>query len=296
MATRRASHANSWYSGNGQQLDRELSAWLAATTQISTPARAVICPHAGYSYSGPTAAHSFRQIDPNTVRTIFILGPSHHVRLSGCAVSQCSLYQTPLGDLTIDREITRELMETGKFEVMTMEADEDEHSIEMQLPYIAKVMEPARGNFTIVPVMVGSLSPSSEAKYGKIFAKYLKDPSICFVISSDFCHWGDRFNYTHYDSSAGEIHQSIKALDHAGMDLIERLDAPGFTHYLKQFGNTICGRHPIGVFLNMVAEIRGGVTNGHRMDLKFLKYAQSSQVKSPRDSSVSYASAAFVMK
>jgi len=296
MASRRASHANSWYSGNSQQLDRELTAWLANTSQISTPARAVICPHAGYSYSGPTAAHSFRQIDPNTVKTIFILGPSHHVRLSGCAVTQCTSYQTPLGDLTIDREVTNELLETGKFEVMSMSADEDEHSIEMQLPYIAKVMEPARGNFTIVPVMVGSLSPSSEAKYGKIFAKYLKDPSICFVISSDFCHWGDRFNYTHYDSAAGEIHQSIKALDHAGMDLIERLDAPGFTNYLKQFGNTICGRHPIGVFLNMVSEIKGGLTNGHRMDLKFLKYAQSSQVKSPRDSSVSYASAAFVMK
>jgi len=140
MATRRASHANSWYSGNSQQLDRELTNWLAATTQISTPARAVICPHAGYSYSGATAAHSFRQIDPNTVRTIFILGPSHHVRLSGCAVTQCSSYQTPLGDLTIDREITNELMETGKFEVMTLSADEDEHSIEMQLPYIAKVV------------------------------------------------------------------------------------------------------------------------------------------------------------
>ena len=71
----------------------------------------------------------------------------------------------------------------------------------------------------------------------------------------------------------------MKALDHAGMDLIERLDAPGFTHYLKQYGNTICGRHPIGVFLNMVAEVRNGLTNGYRMDLKFLKYAQSSQVK-----------------
>lgn len=121
-------------------------------------------------------------------------------------------------------------MVTGKFEFMSIDADEDEHSIEMQLPYIAKVMEPARGNFTIVPVMVGSLSPSSEAKYGKIFAKYLKvliiicfifymnmliisllqDPSVCFVISSDFCHWGDRFHYTHYDSTQGEIHQSIK--------------------------------------------------------------------------------------
>ena len=125
------------------------------------------------------------------VRTIFILGPSHHVRLSGCAVSQCSTYRTPLGDLAINRELVQELLDTGgatllqtsvmmmlvcagKFEMMSLSADEDEHSIEMQLPYIAKVMAPARGNFTIVPVMVGSLSPSSEAKYGKIFAKYLK--------------------------------------------------------------------------------------------------------------------------
>ena len=126
-----------------------------------------------------------------------------------------------------------------------------------------------------------------------------QDPSVCFVISSDFCHWGDRFHYTHYDSAAGEIHQSIKvgvldlgnpgdnykrvcssqALDHAGMDIIERLDAPGFTSYLKQYGNTICGRHPIGVFLNMVAELRAAAANGYNMDLKFLKYAQSSQVR-----------------
>lgn len=296
MAVRRASHANSWYSGNKEQLDRELAGWLGAATPVPGPVRAIICPHAGYSYSGPTAAHSFRQLDPTTVRTIFILGPSHHVRLSGCAVSQCATYQTPLGSLSIDRGITQELLDTGKFEVMSLEADEDEHSIEMQLPYIAKMMEPTRGNFTIVPVMVGSLNSSSEAKYGKIFSKYMKDPSVCFVISSDFCHWGNRFNFTHYDSSAGEIHQSIAALDQAGMDLIERLDTAGFHNYLKQFGNTICGRHPIGVFLNMVAELKGGASNGHRMDLKFLKYAQSSQVKSPRDSSVSYASAAFVMK
>ena len=62
------------------------------------------------------------------------------------------------------------------------------------------------------------------------------------------------------------------------MDIIERMDAPGFTNYLKQYGNTICGRHPIGVFLNMVAEMRAGLSNGFNMDLKFLKYAQSSQV------------------
>ena len=209
MSVRRASHANSWYSGNGQQLDRDLTSWLSAADQLGHPARAVICPHAGYSYSGPTAAYSFKQLDPNTVKTIFILGPSHHVRLSSCALTQCATYQTPLGDLTINREITKQLLDTGKFELMSIDADEDEHSIEMQLPYIAKVMkadyylpfsynfaevgdiiisnlmsrdsikvvqvmESARGSFTIVPVMVGSLSPNSEAKYGKIFARYLQ--------------------------------------------------------------------------------------------------------------------------
>ena len=56
---------------------------------------------------------SFRQIDPNTVKTIFILGPSHHVRLSGCAVSQCDSYKTPIGDLTINKDLTKELLDTG---------------------------------------------------------------------------------------------------------------------------------------------------------------------------------------
>ena len=72
---------------------------------------------------------------------------------------------------------------------------------------------------------------------------------------------------------------SVQALDKAGMDIIERMDPAGFTHYLKQYGNTICGRHPIGVFLNMIAEVRGAANNGLRLDLKFLKYAQSSQVR-----------------
>jgi len=295
MSVRRASHANSWYSGDGDTLGRELEAWLGGVARVMpAPARAVICPHAGYRYSGATAAHAFRQIDPHVVRTIFVMGPSHHIRLSGCAVSQCVKYQTPLGDLQVDVEVTKELLETDQFEMMSIEADEDEHSLEMQLPYIAKVMEPARGNFTIVPIMVGSLSPSNEAKYGKILAKYLEDPSNAFVISSDFCHWGQRFRYTHYDESEGEIFQSIQALDRQGMDLIEALDAPGFCSYLKKFGNTICGRHPIGVFLNMVATLKQQ-RNGRRMDLKFLNYAQSNEVRSQRDSSVSYAAAAFVI-
>ncbi len=89
---------------------------------------------------------------------MFILGPSHHVRLSSCALSNCSTYATPLYDLIVDQDVSRELEATGAFERMTLEADEDEHSIEMHLPYVARVMESKRGQFTVVPIMVGSLT------------------------------------------------------------------------------------------------------------------------------------------
>ena len=75
-------------------------------------------------------------------------------------------------------------------------------------------MQIYKDNFTVVPILVGSLSPEKEAKYGRIFAKYLADPSNLFIISSDFCHWGQRFRYTEYDERKGDIHESIKALDY----------------------------------------------------------------------------------
>lgn len=296
MTTRRASHAGSWYLSDGRALSNELGDWISRASRMDRPARAIIGPHAGYRYCGACAGHAYAQIDPSRVKKVFILGPSHHVRLSGCAVSGCAKYSTPLYDLTVDREASEELLATGDFEVMTLEADEDEHSIEMHLPYIAKVMaSKPRDSFTIVPVLVGSLSPDKEAKYGRIFAKYLADPANLFVISSDFCHWGQRFRYTYYDDKKGEIHESIKSLDYAGMDIIETLDHEAFTAYLKKYGNTICGRHPIGVFLGAIRAILSRGSNGYHMHLKFLNYDQSNECSSMRDSSVSYAAASFTM-
>ncbi|CAH2083484.1 unnamed protein product [Euphydryas editha] len=122
-------------------------------------------------------------------------------------------YQTPLYDLTIDKQIYAELEATRQFEWMDVQTDEDEHSIEMHLPYIAKVMEEYKSGFTIIPILVGSLTPEKEAKYGAILAPYLADPQNLVVISSDFCHWGPRFRYTWRDPSRGHIHQSIEWLD-----------------------------------------------------------------------------------
>ena len=102
MATRRATHAGSWYTSNGQNLNRELENWLQRAGPIENkPARAIIGPHAGYRYCGACAAHAYSQIDPTNINRVFILGPSHHYRLNGCAVSDCTKYATPLYDLQV---------------------------------------------------------------------------------------------------------------------------------------------------------------------------------------------------
>jgi len=282
---RRASHAGSWYTNDAKKLDEELEGWLRECDLVKSPdVRGVIAPHAGYSYSGRAAAYSFGNIDPANISRVFLLGPSHHYYTSKCALSRSSVYSTPLGDLPVDLEVIEELWSTEKFEYMDRHVDEAEHSMEMHLPYLAKVFHgyPVK----VVPILVGALSTENEAMYGKLLAKYVDDPKNFFSVSSDFCHWGARFNYTYYDKKHGAIHKSIEALDRMGMEIVETGDPDAFKRYLQEFDNTICGRHPISVFLHMLKHCSA------KIKISFLRYEQSSQCKSMRDSSVSYASAA----
>ncbi|XP_015421823.1 protein MEMO1 isoform X3 [Myotis yumanensis] len=103
---------------------------------------------------------------------------------------------------------------------------------------------------------------------------------------------GQRFRYSYYDESQGEIYRSIEHLDKMGMSIIEQLDPVSFSNYLKKYHNTICGRHPIGVLLNAITELQ---KNGMNMSFSFLNYAQSSQCRNWQDSSVSYAAGALTV-
>jgi len=298
--SRCAYHAGSWYTNSGSELNKQLGDWLARARQtpdsdVGAPARAVIAPHAGYLYCGACSAFAYKHIEPSTTKRVFILGPSHHVRLAGCALSSVTRYDTPLYPLTIDLQIYAELHAEGLFEQMSLNTDEKEHSIEMHLPYVAKVMENYRDDFTIVPILVGGLSTAKERQYGRVLAKYLQDPANVFVISSDFCHWGSRFDYKYVDDSFKSIWQSIEHLDKMGMDAIETMDPSQFSSYLQKYSNTICGRHPIGVLLNAIDAIKAQ-GNGHRMGMRFVQYAQSNRCQKLTDSSVSYASAVFTLQ
>uniref|UniRef100_A0A7S0P7R6 Protein MEMO1 n=1 Tax=Calcidiscus leptoporus TaxID=127549 RepID=A0A7S0P7R6_9EUKA len=226
------------------------------------------------------SAHSPRLLEFRVI----VLGPSHHVYTPRCALTKCTTYATPLGDIPVDAETCETLKASGMFDAMELDVDEAEHSIELHLPYIVQVM---RGQpFALVPILVGALSDQSEEIYGKLLAPLLLDTRNLFVVSSDFCHWGRRFRYTYFDRAHGEIHASIEALDRKGMALIESQDPGAFAAYQKHFGNTICGRHPIAVLLHC---LRACTTRKH--ELRFIRYAQSSKVQSMDDSSVSYASA-----
>ncbi|KAK6052164.1 Memo-like protein [Cooperia oncophora] len=169
----------------------------------------------------------------------------------------------------------------------------EEHSIEMQMPFIAKVME-GNPNVTVIPVLVGSLTPPKQQAYGKIFANYLENPRNLFVISSDFCHWGNRFHFAPHNPNSGlAIYEQITQLDRDGMDAIETLNPQIFNDYLKRTQNTICGRNPITVMLQAAEHFR--MMNNHTHEFRFLKYSQSNKARSVNDSSVSYAAGALFM-
>lgn len=89
-------------------------------------------------------------------------------------------------------------------------------------------------------------------KYGKIFAPYFDDSSTLFIFSSDFCHWGTRFNFEYYKPEDGQIWQSIQKLDGEGMIAIQNHNFKQFEKHINSSKNTICGRHPIYIFLKII--------------------------------------------
>ncbi|XP_063933852.1 protein MEMO1 homolog isoform X2 [Zophobas morio] len=232
MVERKATHAGSWYSADAKKLERELSKWFNNVNLSSSKdssydylnlqliPKAIIAPHAGYKYCGQTAAFAYKAMQPSQPKRIFILGPSHHVSLRGCALSSMSEYQTPLGNIKIDGELTRELLQTGRFTQMSREVDEEEHSLEMQLPFIFHVMNGKQ--FQIIPILVGSLDEELEKEYSQILYKYFIEGESFFIVSSDFCHWGTRFSYTYRNKNL-EINESIRLLDEEAMSIIKSL-------------------------------------------------------------------------
>ena len=213
-----------------------------------------------------------------------------------------SVIETPICNLPVDKSLRSELLQTGEFSTMSQNIDEMEHSGEMQYPYIAQIYTEVKSNsrkdtippIHILPIMVGATSESKH--FGHLLAPILSRSNIFTVISTDFCHWGSRFGYsptkspkTQPQQSFCEIHEYIEWLDRQGMEKISLQDPGAFAKYMKTYKNTICGKYPIGVYLNALHKQKE--SRSEEVVLQFVKYAQSSRVRSVSESSVSYASA-----
>ena len=203
---------------------------------------------------------------------------------------------------------------------MSIEVDEAEHSLEMHLPYIYKMLSKDHKDPedfpTLVPILVGNTSPDTERKFGAVLAPYLAEPDNFFVISSDFAHWGLRFNYTFYlpkleagitgvtlrssnreDLNNPLIYESIEHVDKMTMNCIRSGRHDNYLRSLETTGNTVCGRHPIGIMMvAMEVLAREFRINSCESNFRFIAYARSSDPTTVRDSSVSYASGYAVVR
>lgn len=289
-------------------MNTQIESFLAqASEQKVNRARFLVGPHAGYAYAGKTLAETYSSWDTTGVKRLFILGPSHHVYFRGAQLTPFREYQTPLGNVPVDRLVVDDLHKTGIFEVMTKETDEDEHSFEMHMPFIYKMSE---GSISIVPILLGQTNTSFDEGLATVLAPYFENPENAFAISTDFCHWGKRFQYTKYTTTpdVSDIHslsssrhpapstpifKSIEYLDRQGMKMASAGSYTKWNEYLDETDNTICGRTPLGILLRTIEIVKANnpdLTASYGQ-LKWMGYAQSSKVTDWTDSSVSYASA-----
>ncbi len=164
---------------------REIFAKAVAPKKIAG-IEAIICPHAGYVYSGQVAASSYNQIDPTKeYDNIFVLGPSHYVGFEGASIYDEGDFVAPFGTVKVNMDLGRELVKKYKIFTDRMDAHRLEHSIEVQLPFLQYTM---RKPFRIVPIVVGASTVDACTEIANALRPYF-NPSNLFIISTDFSHY-----------------------------------------------------------------------------------------------------------
>ena len=202
---RKAAVAGQFYPENADSLRDGVKHYLAGTQMMEKSPRMLICPHAGYVFSGPVAGKGYAVINSD-VKKVIIIGPSHHFRFDGIALPDADYYETPLGKVKIDKEIIGKLRKSPLASA-SRGADNPEHCLEVQLPFLQTRLS---GGFSLVPVLTGDIKPSQLAEL--IFP--LIDEQTIVIASSDLSHY-------HSQSEA-------RKLDDKSIETILSGDAGGF--------------------------------------------------------------------
>lgn len=266
-----------WHVGSEASLRKEIAA-LAAPPEVKPlpSVCALILPHAGYTWSGETAAYGQRAIEGSSYERVIVLGPSHRWPLENIAsLPDATHFATPLGELEIDTETVEALRQFPEFQG-DPEALVEEHSIAIEIPLLQYTLPP----FRLVPILVGHLDREAEVRMAQILRSFV-DAKTLVVASSDFTHYGLRFGYLPFRDS---IEANLRTLDLGAAEEIEKKNPDGFRAYCDRTGATICGRFPIGVLLRLLPPS----AQAHR-----LRYDTSGRKTGSYRDSVSYLTIAF---
>ncbi len=178
---KQSSVAGTFYPADVNELRKQINSFKENNKNTyEVPARAVIVPHAGLIFSGRLAYEGISQLDKN-IKNIFIIAPAHRVGFSGLGLSSFDFWETPLGKIEINTEITKELKERFGADYQD-DAIAPEHAIEIEVPIIQSVFD----NVNIVPILVGNATPD---KIEEIISYYYQNPENGFIVSSDLSHY-----------------------------------------------------------------------------------------------------------
>ena len=229
----------------------------------------VICPHAGYMYSGPVAANSYYLISSYLPELVIILGPNHWGIGCNVAAMKEGVWQTPLGQVEVDSEAAKELVKICDIVELDFFSHTKDHSLEVQIPMLQKIYP----KFKILPIILVDQSYEMTTQLGPAIAKIAKSKKTMIVGSSDFTHY--------------EPNDFAHKQDEALIESILKLDLKKFYDVLEQKRVSACGYGAMAT--TMVACKELGATKG-----KLLKYATSGDVTGEKSSVVGYASICFL--
>jgi AmmeMemoRadiSam system protein B/AmmeMemoRadiSam system protein A len=255
------SASGTFYPDNPNELSQMIDKFLEAAkpNPIKGEIFALISPHAGYGFSGPTASFGYKLIKDKLYKTVIIIGPSHYYGFSGVSIYPEGVFRTPLGDLPIDREFAQKLLNKDKDIFFDRLAFSQEHSVEVQLPFLQKTLS----NFKIVPVVMGDCSLSCCQKFARLLKEVIGNRQDVLVIASSDMYHG-------YD------YEECSIIDNLTSSYLRNMDAEGLYYGLREGKLQLCGGFAVVTTLILAKDL------GHNI-LEVLNYTNSAIVTAKKN-------------
>lgn len=184
---RKPAAAGRFYPSDASELRADLkNLFTEAQPRMADNVIGIVCPHAGYVFSGKVAASGYNQVDPDKeYENVFVIAASHQVSFPGASIYNQGDYVTPLGNVKVNLELANKLISENPVFVFNPEADRTEHSLEVQIPFLQYHL---KKNFKLVPIVLGTQSEETCRKIAKALKPWFNNRNL-FVFSTDFSHY-----------------------------------------------------------------------------------------------------------